>query len=147
MSQENVEAVRRLAVLMQEGFRAGDLRPAIDEAVAAGLISSACELRGGRRGGDAVVGVGDEVGPKGIVAFLQTWTEDFADFSVETEDIIEADENRVVVLQHQIGTGKASGAAVDLHTASICAFDAGRVVRIAVFLDPGKALQAAGLSE
>src|ERR1700752_1395631 len=39
MSQENVEMVRRLVTLTQEGVRTGDLRGAMDAAVAAGLIS------------------------------------------------------------------------------------------------------------
>jgi ketosteroid isomerase-like protein len=147
MSQENVEVVRRLVALTQEGLRTDDLRGAMDESVAAGLISPTCEWRGGRRGGDAVVGVGDEVGPERIVEFIRTWTEDFSDFTLEVEDVIEADENRVVVIQRQSGTGKASGAPVDLRTASIFTLGAGQVVRIAIFLDPAKALQAAGLRE
>jgi ketosteroid isomerase-like protein len=147
MSQENVEVARRLTALTQEGVRSGDLGRAMDEAVAAGLISPTCEWRGGPRGGDAVVGVGDEVGPEGIVEFIRTWTEDFSDFAIEVEDIVEADENRVVVIQRQTGTGKASGAPVDLRTASILTFDAGQVVLIAIFLNPGKAVEAAGLSE
>jgi ketosteroid isomerase-like protein len=81
------------------------------------------------------------------VEFIRTWTEDFSDFTLEVEDVIEADENRVVVIQRQSGTGKASGAPVDLRTASIFTLGAGQVVRIAIFLDPAKALQAAGLRE
>jgi ketosteroid isomerase-like protein len=147
MSQENVEVVRRLMALTQDAVGTGDLRRAADEAVAAGLMSPTCEWRGGRGGGDAVVGVGDEVGPEGIAEFIETWTEDFSDFAIEVEDIIEADENRVVMIQRQTGTGKASGAPVDLRTASIMTLDAGQVVRIAIFLNPAKALEAAGLSE
>src|SRR5919198_1503687 len=102
--------------------------------VAAGLMSPDCEWRGGPRGGDAVVGVGDEVGSEGIVGFVRTWTEDFSNFAIEVEDIIEADKNRIVVIQRHIGTGKASGAPVDMHTAQIFTLDARQVVRIAIFL-------------
>jgi ketosteroid isomerase-like protein len=147
MSKENVEVVRRVMDVGQEGIHTDDLRRAMDDLVTTGLVSPACEWRGGGRGGDAVVGMGDEIGPEGIVEFVRTWKEDFSDFTVEIEDIIEADENRVVVLQRHTGTGKASGAPVDLRTAFICTLDAGQVVRIAIFLDPHKALEAAGLSE
>ena len=69
MSQENVEIVRRVLELSQEGIRRRDFGRAIDEGVAAGLISSNLEWRGGGRGGAAVVGVGDEAGREGIVAW------------------------------------------------------------------------------
>jgi ketosteroid isomerase-like protein len=147
MSQENVEIVRRLVAMGQEGIQSGDLARALDEAVASGLISPTCEWRAGPRGGSAVVGIGDEVGPEGIVEFIRTWTEDFSDFTVEVEDVIDAHENQVVVIQRQRGTGKASGAPVNLRTAYIFRVEARQVVRIGVFLDPTKALEAAGLSE
>jgi ketosteroid isomerase-like protein len=145
MSKENVEIVRRVMELGQEGIRTDDLRRTMDDLVTTGLVSPTCEWRGGVRGGDAVVGVGDEVGPEGIVEFVRTWKEDFSNFTVEIEDIIDADGDRVVVIQRHTGTGKASGAPVDLRTAFICTLDAGQVVRIAIFLDPRKALEAAGL--
>ena len=147
MSRENVEIVRRLIAMGQEGIQSGDVDRALDEAVAAGLMSPDCEWRGGARGGASVVGVGNEVGSKGIGEFLRTWIEDFSDYTLEVEEVIEADENRVVAIQRQGGTGKASGAPVDLRTGSIYTLRAGQVVRIAIFLDPAKALQAAGLSE
>ena len=147
MSQENVAVVRRLMALGQEGIQRGELGRAADEAVAAGLMSPNCEWRGGPGRGAAVVGVGNEVGPKGIENFVRTWIEDFSEFTLEVEEVIEADENRVVVIQRQTGTGKASGAPVDMRTASIFTLDAGQVVRIAVFIDPAKALEAAGLRD
>jgi hypothetical protein len=70
MSQENVEIVRRLMALAQEGTQSGDLAPAFDEAVSAGLMSPNCEWRGGPGRGGSVVGVGNEVGAKGIEDFV-----------------------------------------------------------------------------
>jgi ketosteroid isomerase-like protein len=147
MSQENVEVVRRVLELGQEGIRRHDVGRAIDEGVAAGLISSNFEWRGGGRGGAAVVGVGDEVGREGIVEFMRTWTEDFSDFAVEVEEVIDAGNNRVVAIQRQVGIGKASGAPVEMHAAMVFRLDSRQVVRVDVFLDPAKALKAAGLSE
>jgi ketosteroid isomerase-like protein len=147
MSQENVEIVRRVLELGQEGIRRHDVGRAIDEGVATGLIASNFEWRGGGRGGAAVVGVGDEVGREGIVEFMRTWTEDFSDFAIENEEVIDAGENGVVVIQRQIGTGKASGAPVEMHAAMIFRLHSRQVVRVDIFLDPAKALEAAGLRE
>jgi ketosteroid isomerase-like protein len=147
MSEENVEIVRRVSELVQEGVRRHDVGGAIDEGVATGLIPPNCEVRGGRRGGAAVVGVGDEVGRDGMVEFMRTWTEDFSDFSFDVEQTIDAGENRVVVIQRQVGTGKASGVPVEMHTATIFRLDSRQVVRVDLFLDPAKALEAAGLRE
>jgi ketosteroid isomerase-like protein len=147
MSEENVEIVRRFSDLVQEGVRRHAVGSAIDECFAAGLVSSHCEVRGGRRGGAAVVGVGNEVGREGMVEFMRTWMEDFSDYDFEIEEIIDAGENRVVATQRQVGTGKASGAPVEMHTAAIFKLDSRQVVRIDLFLDPAKALEAAGLSE
>jgi ketosteroid isomerase-like protein len=142
-----MEIVRRVLDLTQEGIRRGDLGRAMEEGLAAGLISPNCEWRGGPRGGAAVVGVGDEVGPEGIIEFIRTWTEDFSDYALEIEDVIDAGENRVVVITRQIGIGKASGVPVEMHTASIFRLDSRQVVRIDIFLDPDKALEVAGLRE
>jgi ketosteroid isomerase-like protein len=147
MSQENVEIVRRFSDLFQEGVRRHDVRTAIDEGIAAGLISPDCEVRGGRRGGAAVVGLGDEVGREGMVDFMRTWAEDFSDFALEVEEVIDAGENGVVAIQRQAATGRTSGAPVEMHTATIFRLESRQVVRIDIFVNPAEALEAAGLRE
>jgi ketosteroid isomerase-like protein len=81
-----------------------------------------------------------------MVEFMRTWAEDFSDFAFEVEEVIDAGENRVVAIQRQVGTGKASGAPVEMRTATILRLESQRVVRIDIFLDPAKALEAAGVS-
>jgi len=147
MSPENVEIVRRVLDLMQEGVRSHDVRTAIDEGIAAGLISPECEVRGGRRGGASVVGLGDEVGREGMVDFMRTWAEDFSDFAFEAEEVIDAGENGVLATQRQAATGRASGAPVEMHTATIFRLESRRVVCIEIFVNPAEALEAAGLRE
>ena len=147
MSQENLEIVRRVSDLIQEGVRRQDVRAAIDKGMAAGIISSGCEVRGGRRGGAAVVGLGDEVGREGMVDFMRTWVEDFYDFAFEVEEVIDAGEHGVVAIQRQAATGRASGAPVEMHTATIFRLQSRQVVCIEIFVNPAQPLEAAGLSE
>jgi ketosteroid isomerase-like protein len=147
MSQENVEIVRRAFELVQEGLRRGDLGAAFDQSVLEGIVASNFEWRAGMRGGVGVAGMGDVAGREGYLELLTTWTEDFNDFEQETEAIIDADNDRVVAITRNHGTGKGSGAPVELRTAQVFTLEAGRIVRVDVFLKPEAALEAAGLSE
>ena len=99
------------------------------------------------RGGAGVAGIGDVAGRKGYVELLTTWTEDFDDFEQEIEAVLDADNDRVVAITRNHGTGKGSGASVELRTAQVFTLEAGRIVRVDVFLHPEAALKAAGLSE
>jgi ketosteroid isomerase-like protein len=147
MSQENVEVVRRVVELADEGLRRGDLAAAFDEGIAQGLIASNVEWQGGVRGGTGVAGLGDVVGKEGVVQFVRRWTEDFDDFVTEYEQFIDASDDRVLVLTHQSGTGKESRAPVEMPTAMLFEVEAGCVVRVVIFLNREDALEAAGLRE
>jgi ketosteroid isomerase-like protein len=50
------------------------------------------------------------------------------------------------LLGRNTGRGKGSGVTVDAPTAAILDFHEGKVSRIRLYLDPGEALRAAGLS-
>ena len=78
---------------------------------------------------------------------MRTWTEDFEDFSIELERVIDAGDDRVVGLFRQTATGKGSGAPVELHTGLVYELEDGRIIRMRNFLDPAEALEAAGLQE
>ena len=147
MSQENVEIVRRAIELMEEGMRRGDLGAAFDQSVREGIVASNTEWRAGMRGGEGVAGMGDVAGREGFSELLTTWTEDFDDFEQETEAIIDADNDRVVAITRNHGTGKGSGAPVELRTAQVFTLEADRIVRVDIFRKPEAALEAAGLSE
>ena len=147
MSRENVEVVRRSIELAQEGLRGGDLGAAFDQSVREGIVASNFEWRAGIRGGVGVAGMGDVAGREGYVELLTTWTEDFDDYEQEIEAIIDADNDRVVAITRQTGTGKGSGARVEMRTGQVFILAAGRIVRVEVFLKPEAALKAAGLRE
>jgi hypothetical protein len=52
-------------------------------------------------------------GREGFVEFMRTWTEDFEDWSIRLERLIDAGNDRVVALLHQWATGKGSGVPVE----------------------------------
>jgi ketosteroid isomerase-like protein len=140
MSQENVEIVRRGFEAFQAGLAADNPAAAFD----AGLTPPDAEwiMPPSTPGFRQVYKGRDE-----FLDFLSTWTEDFEDFSIELERLIDAGDDRVVGLFHQRGIGKGSGAPVEVHTALVYELQNGQVVRMWVYLDPAEALEAAGLSE
>ena len=66
------------------------------------------------------------------------------DFRAEATDFVQGGDH-VVVLTHVTARGKGSGAGVTADTASVWTFDAGKVVRLALYWDVAKAFEAAGL--
>jgi ketosteroid isomerase-like protein len=65
------------------------------------------------------------------------------DFRAEAYEFIEI-RDQVVVLTRARGRGKGSGAEVSAHTATVWTLDGGKIVRLALYWDSAKALQAAG---
>jgi ketosteroid isomerase-like protein len=99
------------------------------------------------RGGVGVAGIDDVVGRQGWIEFMRSWSEDFDEFTIEAEEIIDAGDDRVVVISRNRGTGRASGAPVEAHFGAVYTLKAGRITRGDVFVKPTHALRAAGLSE
>ena len=139
MSEENVEIVRRAFEEFKAGLARGDPGAPFD----LGLNAPDAEwvLPPGTPGMREVYR-----GREGFLEFIRTWTEDF-DWAIDLERVIDAGEHRVVALFHQRGTGKASGVPVEWHMGLVYELRDGRIQRMTNFLDPAKALEAAGLSE
>ncbi len=70
-----------------------------------------------------------------------TWDE----YNVEAEEILDADPN-VVVIIHEHGRGKSSGAPFAQTHPQVWTFRDGRIIRWASFSSRAEALEAAGLS-
>jgi hypothetical protein len=98
MSQQNVEIVRRAVAIFAEALRQGDPGAGFDKCVREGVVSSDLDWRAGVRGGVGVAGIDDFSGRDGFIEFMRRWTEDFDDFAVEAEEIIDASNDRVVLI-------------------------------------------------
>jgi uncharacterized protein len=133
MSQQNVEVVRRAVSALAAGdwqavFETWD--PQIEwhferEAVISGV----------RRGRD------------GVRAALSSFMTEWENFAVEIEDLIAADDERVVMLVHLTGRGRGSGVPLDFREANIFTIRGGRIVNVKEYFDRGQALEAAGLRD
>jgi ketosteroid isomerase-like protein len=132
MSEENVEIVRRIY----------DEIVASPEAVRE-LYASDYELD--------VTDIGPDIGViRGFDAAneaLRSYFETFEDFYIQIEEVVHADEERVVTDVHDGGRMPGSDSEVRNHRFHVFAFREGKVVRFSSHLDRDRALEAAGLSE
>jgi ketosteroid isomerase-like protein len=139
MSQENVEIVR--AVL--DAFVAGLERGTFNGGRDSGLLAEDFEFcPAPELERETTYRGSDEFGE-----FMRMWTEDFEDWSLRLDRLIDAPNDRVVAFMNQSGTGKGSGATVDLDYGAVYDLREGQVVRFSLYMTPQQALEAAGLSE
>ena len=139
MSQENVEIVRRLFGVYLEALDSGDLNIWFDQDDLADDFEWVMPAGGG-------LGFPSTYrGREEFHEFMQTWTqEQFQDWSIELERLIDAGGDRVVAFFHQRAIGRASGIPVELHMGTLYELEDGRVVRMRHFIDREEALEAAG---
>jgi ketosteroid isomerase-like protein len=78
---------------------------------------------------------------------LASYFETFENFHVAAEDILHADERRVVTAVRDGGRIKASGAEVQNRFFHAWTFRNGKVIRLSSHIDRESALEAVGLSE
>ena len=87
---------------------------------------------------------------RGIDAMLdqmREYWEMFEDFHYEIEEVIHADERRVIVAVRDGGRMRGSDSEVWTRFFNVVTFRNGKVVRMSAHLDKHLALEAAGLSE
>ena len=133
MSQENVEIVRRM-------YRPGDpsrffelLHDGVQvDLSSAPLLPDQPELIGGK-----------EAALDFYRHYWGTWDE----YILEPAEIIDAGQDRVVVVHNERGSGKGSGAPFERRWAVLYTLRKAKIVRIEQFIEPHEALEAAGLSE
>jgi uncharacterized protein (TIGR02246 family) len=129
MSEENVEIVRR-------GIEAWNRRD----------VEGFVALAGPETEVIPVIGAGPFRGPDAIRGWLRDFFETMAEFRTEVGEVRDLDD-KVVVLGSVHSRGQASGVELDSPIAFVASFQEGRVTRLEVFVDPTKALEAAGLEE
>ena len=78
---------------------------------------------------------------------LRSYFETFEDFYIEIEEVVHADDERVVTEVHDWGRMPDSDSEVRNHRFHVWTFRGGKVVRFSSHLDRNRALEAAGLSE
>jgi ketosteroid isomerase-like protein len=129
MSEEHMEAVRRV----YEGWARGDFseRDAFDPEVEFEMVD--WPEGSSSRGLDAM--------GRSWRAALSAWE----GFRAEPIEFIDAGEDSVVVRNRIEGRGRGSGAAVRADTATVWTFACGKVIRLALYWDTAKTLEAAGL--
>jgi ketosteroid isomerase-like protein len=131
MSQANVEIVRRTL----EAFARGGTNASFE-----GLIADDVKLRPAFE----VAGGTSFIGQAGVARFMRQWTEDFDDWALRVDDLLDAGE-AVVARLRQSARGKASGAPVELQFGMVFRLRDGQIARMEVYTTVAQALEAVGL--
>jgi ketosteroid isomerase-like protein len=138
MSQENVEVVRRAF----EAFNRGGVDACVNEGVwSPGIVWDVTP--------SGIPGLGAYRGREEVKTFFEDdWFKafPFEEWEVELEEVIDAGD-RVIGMSRQHGRGASSGALAELELAQISTLRDGQIVWVDNYLDRGKALEAAGISE
>ena len=139
MSQENVEVVRRIVEAFRAGVESGDFASVWDSGAVADDVEwvSAPNFIEQRR----------FRGQEGLVEFVRQWTEDFEEYSIHFERLVDAGEDRVLGFFAESATGKGSGATVEQRFFVIFDMRDAQLVRTRFYLERDEALEAAGLRE
>ena len=132
MSRENVEIVRRQA----EAYARGEW----EEAMAAFDPDVVYDISHYSAGGDVFHGL------DGIRKGFREWVGSWEDYRVEVVDVIDAGDDKVVLMTRQTGKGRGSGVPVEVTNATVNTLRNGKVVRMDVYPSPAEALRAAGLA-
>ena len=132
MSEENVEIVRRV----YDAWSRGDLDTLLQ------TFDPNAELvlpEGG-------LNIGTRRGHEAISALLEGFLEIWDDLRVEPERFFEVGD-QVVVFVRIRGRGRASGVETETRPAHLGTVRAGKVIRLVIYPERGRALEAVGLSE
>jgi ketosteroid isomerase-like protein len=84
-------------------------------------------------------------GPAGVAEEANRWEEMWSDYRFEVQDLVEAGDNRVVLLYRQVGKAKESGVEVEERAGWVYTLRDGKIARVEMFQDRKTALRAAGV--
>ena len=131
MSQENVELIQDF---YKRYFETGD--------VPWEMVDEACELQDH----DAPDQTGVYRGHAGVRRWLDDWNAAWTEWSIEPEEIIDADDCVVVVVRMRT-KGLGSGVELDRQDAVVYRCLNDKILRTDYYNSKGQALEAAGLAE
>jgi ketosteroid isomerase-like protein len=137
MSQRDVELVGRVYEAFVEGMGRREFGLVFER----GLVAEEIDWEPFPQ----LVGSHESHGRQGFIEFMRTWSEDFDDWSLELEELIDAGDGLVLALIRQDAVGHESGVPVDLEFAQLVELHDERVIRIRSFLDREEAKAEAGL--
>jgi ketosteroid isomerase-like protein len=86
-------------------------------------------------------------GADGFMEFFAKWIEPYDEWDVELEDLVDAEDDRVVAVIHQRGRLRGADSWVELRFGIVNTVAGGLIRRMQVFMTPAEALEAAGLRE
>jgi ketosteroid isomerase-like protein len=133
MSQENVEAVRRIL----------SDTPALSRIIAQTSPDFVWDMSTF----DGWVEQGEFHGLEEFMGFLRRWVEPYAEWQIEVEDVIDTERDEVLAVLHQRGRLRDSESWVEMHYGIVYTIQSSQVQRAQVYATPEQALKAAGLSE
>jgi ketosteroid isomerase-like protein len=136
MSQENVEVVRRMAEVWNEAGWEG----VADE----GLLHPNVEYHDDRRWPEARSAVGASALAERFVEILDVLGKDAR---AEVEELLDAGGDSVVMIFRFTGEARSSGLRHDYRWGFLCRVKELQIIYIQAYLEPERALEAAGLSE
>ncbi len=90
-----------------------------------------------------ILDAGEYRGHAGFGRWLKDWASAWSEYTLETEEFIDAGE-RVVVFILEKTTGHGSGVALDRHDAMVIAMRKGKIARLDYYNDRDQALKAVG---
>ena len=131
MSQENVEAVRRL----YDAFSTGDFAQALEQAEPDfEWVPPERDIQGPAQGRDE------------LQRLLRNQEEAYEEFRIEAEELTDHGDQVLAFIRIR-GRGRSSGVEFDIRAATVWTFDEGRLVRGKAYPNRDEALEAAGLRE
>ena len=131
MSQTNVDVIRR----MDDAWLRGDFDAALAYFAADAVI-------------DMTVRPDGELyhGPEGMYEAMRVWVQSWDDYRFETDDYIDAGDDRVLTLWRERGRGKGSDIEVELVGGSVWTVREGLVTHVKPYIEREAAVAAAGVA-
>ena len=123
--------------------RAAEAMIAGDAAAALGALDPEIEWHAAVGGIDeGRVAHGPEEVARAFMDYFETWER----IELRADQFLDAGDDDVVILWHEVAKGRKSGAVVETDTATINTVRNGKIVRVRSYMDRAEALRIAGLS-
>jgi ketosteroid isomerase-like protein len=132
MSQQNVDAVRKAF----EAFQRSDWEEVVRDADPEIEVVQPPDFADAKT----------YHGHQGFLEVLRWWPSQWADFTIELTDVIDANDDQVVLVTRERGRGKASGVQVVGDVAFVSTFRDGKIIRIEMFQTLREALDTVGVA-